>query len=91
MGLRKPEFRQDEDFMVTLWRKDGSGTVQSDPERSKSDPNIVEQVYQLIVKDHSISRARISELGVIIYSKLSQSKVITEAALRSGILLIGDR
>lgn len=32
LGLRKPEFRQDEDFMVTLWRKDGSGTVQSDPE-----------------------------------------------------------
>ena len=77
--------------MLTLWRRDGSGTVQSDPERSKSDPNIVEQVYQLIVKDHSISRARISELGVIIYSKLLQSKVITEAALRSGILLIGDR
>ena len=55
--------------MLTLWRRDGSGTVQSDPERSKSDPNliqidpnIVEQVYQLIVKDHSISRARISEL-----------------------------
>jgi len=77
--------------MLTLWRRDGSGTDQSDPERSKSDPNIVEQVYQLIVKDHSISRARISELGVIIYSKLLQSKVITEAALRSGILLIGDR
>ena len=32
LGLRKPEFRQDEDFMVTLWRKEGSGTVQSDPE-----------------------------------------------------------
>ena len=32
LGLRKPEFRQDEDFMVTLWRKDGSGTAQSDPE-----------------------------------------------------------
>lgn len=44
--------------MVTLWRKDGAGTIQSDPERSKTDPNIVEQVYQLIVKDHSISRAR---------------------------------
>ena len=32
LGLKKPEFRQDEDFMVTLWRKEGSGTVQSDPE-----------------------------------------------------------
>ena len=26
------EYRQNEDFMVTLWRKEGSGTVQSDPE-----------------------------------------------------------
>jgi predicted HTH transcriptional regulator len=32
LGLRKPEFRQDEDFMVTLWRKEGAGTVQSNPE-----------------------------------------------------------
>ena len=31
-GQPAPEYRQDEDFMVTLWRKDGSGTVQSDPE-----------------------------------------------------------
>ena len=31
-GQPAPEFRQDEDFMVTLWRKEGSGTVQSDPE-----------------------------------------------------------
>ena len=51
--------------MLTLWRKEGSGTVQSDPKRSKSDPNliqidpnIVEQVYQLIVKDHPISKSK---------------------------------
>ena len=71
LGLRRPEFRQDEDFMVVMWRKEVAGTVQSDPERSKSDPNLiqndpnlVEQVYQLIVKDRSISRARLSELLV---------------------------
>ena len=58
LGLRRPEFRQDEVFMVVMWRKEVAGTVQSDPERSKSDPNLiqndpnlVEQVYQLIVKD----------------------------------------
>jgi len=69
LGLRKPEFRQDEDFTVVMWRKEVAGTVQGDPERSKSDPNLiqndpnlVEQVYQLIVKDRSISRARLSEL-----------------------------
>ena len=32
LGLRKPEFRQDEDFTVVMWRKEVSGTVQSDPE-----------------------------------------------------------
>ena len=35
LGLRKPVFRQDENFMVTLWRREGSGTVQSDPEVGK--------------------------------------------------------
>ncbi len=56
LGLRKPEFRQDEDFMVTLWRREGSGTVQSDPEviqsdpeRSKTDPNLLDAVYDLII------------------------------------------
>ena len=38
LGLRKPEFRQDEDFTVVMWRKEVAGTVQGDPERSKSDP-----------------------------------------------------
>ena len=35
LGLRKPEFRQDEDFMVTLWRKEvvqaGASDVSSVP------------------------------------------------------------
>lgn len=55
--------------MVVMWRKEVAGTVQGDPVRSKSDPNLiqndpnlVEQVYLLIVKDRSISRARLSEL-----------------------------
>ncbi len=62
MVLRKPEFRQDKDFTVVMWRKEVAGMVQGNPERSKSDPNLVEQVYQLIVQDRSISRARLSEL-----------------------------
>ena len=32
LGLRKPEFRQDEDFTVVMWRKEVTGTVQNDPE-----------------------------------------------------------
>ena len=67
LGLRKPEFRQDEDFMVTLWRREGSGTVQSDPEviqsdpeRSKTDPNLLDAVYDLIKENHAISRAELA-------------------------------
>ena len=60
LGLRKPEFRQDEDFMVTLWRKEGSGTVQSDPEVIQSDPNLLDAVYDLIKENHAISRAELA-------------------------------
>ena len=35
-----------------------SRVIQNDPELIQIDPNLVEQVYQLIVNDHSISRAR---------------------------------
>ena len=42
LGLRKPEFRQDEGFMVTLWRREGSGTVQGDPEVIQSDPKLIQ-------------------------------------------------
>lgn len=62
LGLRRPEFRQDEDFTVVMWRKETSGTNQSDPNLVQNDPNLVEQVCQLIVKDRSISRARLLEL-----------------------------
>ena len=46
--------------MLTLWRKDGSGTVQSDPERSKTDPNLLDAVYDLIKENHAISRAELA-------------------------------
>ena len=82
--------------MLTLWRLDGPGTVQSDPERFKFDPNIVEQVYQLIVKDHSISRARISELLNIserqvraAIDELRDSRIRKKGKTRSGWEIIG--
>ena len=81
---------------MVMWRKEGSGTVQSDPERSKSDPNIVEQVYQLIVKDHSISRARISELLNIserqvraAIDELRDSRIRKKGKTRAGWEIIG--
>lgn len=38
LGLRRPESRQDEGFTVVLWRREVSGSVQSDPEVIQSDP-----------------------------------------------------
>ena len=58
-GLKVPEYHQEEDFRVVIWRKD-------DPNRSKSDPNLiqnealVERVYQEIFKDRTISRKKLS-------------------------------
>ena len=60
-GLKTPEFHQEEDFRIVIWRK-------VDPNRSKSDPNPVqidqdfnEQVYQAIVRNPSISRTKLSK------------------------------
>ena len=60
-GLKEPEYHQEEDFRVVIWRK-------GDPNRSKSDPNPIqieqdldEQVFQLIYADRKISRAKLAE------------------------------
>ena len=53
-GLKTPEYHQEEDFRVVIWRKVISGLIQIDPTRSKSDPNhylnsvFVEKVFRLI-------------------------------------------
>ena len=68
-GLKAPEYHQEEDFRVVIWRKGFAG----DPNRSKSDPNtiqigpdtvpdLVEQVYRLIVADRKISREKLAKL-----------------------------
>lgn len=58
-GLKKPEYHQEEDFRVVIWRKKPEGdpeVIQSDPERSGSDPELVDKVYKLICDNHSISK-----------------------------------
>ena len=56
-GLKSPEFHQEEeDFRVVIWRKNDPGAIQSDPGAIQSDPAFVESVYELICKNHSISR-----------------------------------
>lgn len=39
LGLRKPEFRQDEDFTVVMWRREVAGTDESNPEVFQSEPS----------------------------------------------------
>ena len=34
--------------------------IQSDPERSKTDPNLLDAVYDLIKENHAISRAELA-------------------------------
>ncbi len=63
-GLKTPEFYQEEDFRVVIWR---AGEEQSDPRRSKDDPRMiqsdpkeVEDLIRLIKNKPSISRAELS-------------------------------
>ena len=68
LGLRKPEFRQDEDFMVTLWRKEGVAMNKDNHSDSQNDSqndrvnDSVNSTYQAIKANPGIQRKRISEL-----------------------------
>ena len=52
-GLKSPEYHQEEDFRVVIWR--------SDPESIQSDPVLVQAVFNLISRNHSISRAELAK------------------------------
>ena len=61
-GLKTPEYHQDEDFRMVIWRKgfvDGDGN----PEVIQSDPEIVDAVYNLIKENHKISRKELDRHG----------------------------
>lgn len=60
-GLKSPEYHQEEDFRVVIWRRGGQA-VQNDPEMVQSDPEavqidsvLVQSVYDLINENHAIS------------------------------------
>ena len=74
-GLKTPEFHQEEDFRVVIWRAGEeqntpkrSKAIQSDPKRSKaiqSDPEKIERLIGLIKEAPTISRAELAErLGI---------------------------
>ena len=60
-GLRMPEFHQEEDFRVVIWREGDPNRSKSDPNPIQINPSFVEKVYQSIVNDPSISRSRLSK------------------------------
>ena len=72
LGLRKPEFRQDEDFTAVLWRKEGAATGDGNHNDSRNDSrndrvndslsDSVNSTYQAIKANPGIQRKRISEL-----------------------------
>ena len=51
-GQKTPEYHQEEDFRVVIWRSD-PGAIQSNPE-------LVEAVYKSICEHPSISRAELA-------------------------------
>lgn len=64
-GLKTPEFYQEEDFRVVIWR---ANEEQDDPNRSKDDPKMIQSVpndearlVELIKETPSISRAELSK------------------------------
>ena len=60
-GLQEPEYHQEEDFRVVIWRKGRPDVIQSDPDVIQSDPEFTKQVYELICGNHSISRAELAK------------------------------
>lgn len=60
LGLRTPEYHQEEDFRVVIWRSD-PGVIQSDPGVIQGDSELVENVYKLICENPSISRAELAK------------------------------
>lgn len=60
-GLKAPEYHQEEDFRVVIWRKGDPEVIQSNPEVIQSDPGLVQAVYDLIKSKPSISRAELAK------------------------------
>ena len=68
-GLKSPEFYQEEDFRVVIWRtiagQDVSTVIQSDPNNDpkviQSDPNNEVRLLELITENPSVSRAGLAK------------------------------
>ena len=90
-GLRTPEFHQDEDFRVIIWREQH----ENDPRRSEVVPKEQDELLQIIKEVPSISRAvlskklNISERQVRkIIDRLKEDGVLTQQGGNSGSWIV---
>ncbi len=87
-GLKIPEFYQEEDFRVVIWRADDN---QVDPRRSKDDPKTIQvdpndkkKLIGLITENPSISRA---ELAKKLQLSERQTRKIIDLLRKNGHLI----
>ena len=87
-GLKTPEFYQEEDFRVIIWRADNEGSVpkcsNDDPKVFQSVPTDEEKLLELIKETPSISRAELSR-----QLKISERQVrkIIDLLREKGVLI----
>ena len=91
-GLKTPEFYQEEDFRVVIWRADNEGSVpmmiqrrsNDDPKAFQSVPTEEEKLLEAIKETPSISRAELSKR-----LKISERQVrkITDQLREKGVLI----
>ena len=62
-GLKAPEYHQEEDFRVVIWRNNGRKVNQSDSEsKEKSKEKTLDKVHRLISENHKITTSELAEL-----------------------------
>ena len=87
-NLKTPEFYQEEDFKVVIWRADNEGSVpmrfNDDPKVFQSVPTDEEKLLEVIKVTPSISRAELSKR-----LKISERQVrkITDQLRKKGVLI----
>lgn len=90
-GLKTPEFHQEEDFRVVIWRTkesiNESGTYQSVPERTRAYQDVPEkktELLSLIKENPAISRAKLAQK---LHISERQVRNITDSLKEEGILV----
>ena len=71
LGLRKPEFRQDEDFMVTLWRREGVASGNGDVNGVvNSLRGALNEIYLIVLGNPGIKIGQVAHLRPAISTQM---------------------